>query len=93
MVKHFHNDEDLQTELNALKPKNTILINILIKAWNDREPPTLTERDIIELNRDYNAGANRDADNAARDFDPYDRGGSHKLFVTCASFSEVQKHK
>ena len=72
LIKFTPDNEGLVNSVKGLTPKNNILINSLIEAWAKREPPTLTEKDIIKQNLDYQSRAGRQEDLAGVALDPND---------------------
>ena len=70
IVKHLPQFQGLVEELNALNPKNNVLINNLIEKWKRREPPSENVRDIIKNNIDHNNEADRRQDREARGIEP-----------------------
>ena len=59
IVKFTPDNEGLVNTVKALTPKNSLLINKLIDAWNKRELPELSESDIIKQNMAYQSRKGR----------------------------------
>ena len=72
IIKFTPDNDGLVNTVKGLTPKNNILINSLLEAWNTREVPELSEKDIIKQNLDYQARAGRQETLAQVGLDPND---------------------
>ena len=59
VIKFTPDNEGLVNAIKDLTPKNNLLINALVEQWNNREAPTLSEKDIIKQNLDHQARPER----------------------------------
>ena len=72
IVKYTPDNDGLVNTVKGLTPKNNLLINKLIDAWNVREIPQLTEKDIIRQNMAYQSRVGRHNDLISVGMDPDD---------------------
>ena len=72
VVKFTPDNQGLVEAIKGLTPKNHLLINALVELWNKREPPTLSEKDVIKQNMEYQAQHGRQARLAEVEMDPND---------------------
>ena len=72
VIKFTPDNQGLVDAIKDLTPKNSLLINALIEFWNKREAPTLSEKDIIKQNLDYQAQPGRQTQLAELGMDPND---------------------